>query len=265
MAAAITARRDLHRRQVRLFGIDIDVLRMDQAVAQLLVWIQRRDGGCRYVVTPNVDHVTLFQRNAELRQAYAESSLTLADGAPVVAASRLLGRPLPERVAGSDLAPRLFAEAAWQRTNLRVYLLGGAAGVGARAAERIAAAWPGVEVVGLASPPIGFERDDSLNAELVAEINACQPDLLLIGLGAPKQELWIHRHYGELCVPAALCVGATIDFLAGQRWRAPAWMRRVGLEWLFRVLCEPRRLAGRYARDAWIFPRLVWHEWRLAD
>jgi N-acetylglucosaminyldiphosphoundecaprenol N-acetyl-beta-D-mannosaminyltransferase len=254
--------RQIARQRVRLFGIGIDAVRMDQAVAQLLIWISERDGVCRYVVTPNVDHVVLYQELEELRQAYAAASLVLADGAPVVAASRLLGRPLPERVAGSDLVPCLFHEATWQRLPLRVYLLGGAPGVGQRAAERIAAAWPGIEVVGLASPPLGFERDASLNSELVADINACEPDLLLVGLGAPKQELWIHRHHAQLAVPAALCIGATIDFLAGHRSRAPRWMRRTGLEWLHRVLCEPRRLARRYARDAWHFPQLVWRDWR---
>jgi N-acetylglucosaminyldiphosphoundecaprenol N-acetyl-beta-D-mannosaminyltransferase len=252
--------RDVPRPRVRLFGIDLDVLRMDQAIARLLVWIGEHDGRCRYVVTPNVDHVVLFQESQELRRAYDGAGLVLADGAPVVAASRLLGRPLPERVAGSDLVPRLFSEAVWQRKALRVYLLGGAPGVGRRAADRIAEIWPGIEVVGISSPPPGFEHDPLLNAELVADINAQQPDVLLIGLGAPKQEIWIRRHYSQLTAPVALCIGATIDFLAGERRRAPRWMRRTGLEWLFRALSEPRRLGRRYARDAWRFPQLVWGE-----
>jgi N-acetylglucosaminyldiphosphoundecaprenol N-acetyl-beta-D-mannosaminyltransferase len=233
---------------------------MDQAVAQLVIWINERSRVCHYVVTPNVDHVVLYQQSEELRQAYAQASLVLADGAPVVAASRLVGRPLPERVAGSDLVPSLFHEAAWQRMPLRVYLLGGAPGVGERAAAQILAAWPGVKVVGIASPPLGFERDPEQNSELVAKINVSEPDLLLVGLGAPKQERWIQAHHQELALPVALCIGATIDFLAGHRTRAPRWMRRSGLEWLYRVIREPRRLAGRYARDAWQFPRLLWRE-----
>ena len=245
-----------------MFGIDFDSLRMDQVVAQLLLWLSQPSGRCRYVVTPNVDHVVMYQQSDALRQAYAEASLVLADGAPVVSASRLLGRPLPERVAGSDVVPRLFSEAVWQRTNLRVYLLGGAPGVAQRAAEKMEAAWQGTEVVGVASPPLGFEHDPQQNAELVADINAREPDLLLVGLGAPKQELWIQRHHHELTASVALCIGATIDFLAGERARAPCWMRRAGLEWLFRVLLEPRRLGRRYARDAWEFPCLFWREWR---
>lgn len=259
-----TASLDLVRRQSQMFGIDFDCLRMDQAVAQLLVWLRQPQDRCRYVVTPNVDHVVLYQQSEALRRAYAEARLVLADGAPVVAASRLLGRGIPERVAGSDLVPQLFSEACWQRTGVRVYLLGGAPGVAQRAAENIEATWPEIEVVGMASPPLGFERDAQLNADLVADINACQPDLLLVGLGAPKQEVWIHRHHAELTVSVALCIGATIDFLAGERSRAPRWMRRAGLEWLFRVLIEPRRLGRRYARDAWEFPRIFYREWRAA-
>jgi N-acetylglucosaminyldiphosphoundecaprenol N-acetyl-beta-D-mannosaminyltransferase len=255
---------DLTRRQARMFGIDFDCLRMDQAVPQLLVWLRRPDSYCRYVVTPNVDHVVLFQQSEALRRAYAAASLVLADGAPVVAASQCLGRGIPQRVAGSDLVPELFSEACRQHTAVRVYLLGGAPGVAQRAAEIIETTWPSIEVVGVASPPLGFDRDAGQNADLVAHINACQPNLLLVGLGAPKQELWIHRHHTEMTVPVALCIGATIDFLAGERSRAPRWMRRAGLEWLFRVLLEPRRLARRYARDAWEFPRIFYREWRAA-
>jgi N-acetylglucosaminyldiphosphoundecaprenol N-acetyl-beta-D-mannosaminyltransferase len=232
VASTIPQTREIARRRVCLFGIDIDAVRMEQAVAQLLIWINHRDGTCRHVVTPNVDHVVLYQESEELRQAYAGAGLVLADGAPVVAASRLLGRPLPERVAGSDLVPCLFHEAAWQRMPLRVYLLGGAPGVGQRAAERITAGWPGIKVVGLASPPLGFEHDAVLNADLVANINACEPDLLLIGLGAPKQELWIHRHYQELSVPAASARRSTFSPGIGRARRvgcgARAWSGSIG-------------------------------------
>lgn len=247
------------RRRIRLFGMEIDAVRMTEAVQTLLDWIAGDDATCRYVVTPNVDHAVLFQEHSALRQAYSGASLVLADGAPVVLASRLLGKPLPERVAGSDLVPQLFA-AANARGPLKVYLLGGMPGVAERAAANISAKWPQIEVVGTASPPLGFERDPEQNAALLAEISLLRPDVLLVGLGAPKQELWVHAHRHELAAPVALCIGATIDFLAGERKRAPRWMRRSGLEWLYRVLSEPRRLGRRYARDAWIFPQLLRRE-----
>jgi N-acetylglucosaminyldiphosphoundecaprenol N-acetyl-beta-D-mannosaminyltransferase len=246
----------------------VDALTMSEAVTTIGAWCAAPRGDrCRFVVTPNVDHAVMFQTDEKLRAAYAEAAMALADGAPVVAASRLLRRPVPERVPGSDLAPALFNQAsavstAGDRPRLRVFLLGAAPGVADRAATNIAARWPGVDVVGTLSPPVGFERDAAENERILAAVAAAAPDVVLVGLGAPKQELWVHEHAARLQAKAALCVGATIDFLAGEKRRAPRWMRRFGLEWLHRLSTEPRRLAKRYARDAWIFPRLVWRDWR---
>jgi N-acetylglucosaminyldiphosphoundecaprenol N-acetyl-beta-D-mannosaminyltransferase len=243
---------------VQLFGIKLARLSMRQTVDQVLDWCSEpRGASCRYVVTPNVDHAVMFQGRADLRAAYAEASLALADGMPIVWASRLLGRQLPERIAGSDLVPRLFEST----RPLRVFLLGAEAGVADEAARRMARQWPNVKVVGTCSPPLGFEYDQDANARILTAVSAAAPDLLVVGLGAPKQELWVHRHHRELGAKVALCGGATIDFLAGHRQRSPRWMRSLGLEWLHRVLGEPRRLAGRYVRDAWVFPQLVWRQW----
>lgn len=246
--------------RISLFGMELDALRMAEAVDQVYRWVAESDHECRYVVTPNVDHAVMFQEHSGLRAAYADASLVLADGAPVVWAARLLRRPLPQRVPGSDLAPALF-ECAAARGGLSAYLLGAASGVGDRAAANIMRRWPQVRVTGVDSPPPGFERDAQANAAILAKIAAVRPDVLLIGLGAPKQELWVHAHRAAIQAKVALCVGATIDFLAGEKARAPLWMRKSGLEWLHRLATEPRRLAKRYARDAMIFPRLLWREW----
>ena len=244
---------------IDLFGMQISRVTIEGAVDQVLGWCgAARGDACRYIVTPNVDHAVMFQRRADLRDAYAEASLVLADGAPLVLASRLLGKPLPERVAGSDLVPQLFAAA----KSLRVFLLGAAPGVADAAAGRIWRQWPATQVVGTYSPPPGFEHDPVENARTLLRVADAAPDLVVVGLGAPKQELWVHRHRHELAAKVAVCAGATIDFLAGHRRRSPVWMRRAGLEWLHRVASEPRRLAARYGRDAWEFPQLVWHEWR---
>jgi len=247
-------------RRVPLFGFEIDALGMSEAVAQIFAWVADGQKNCRFVVTPNVDHAVVFQHHAGLREAYEHAALVLADGMPVVAVARLLGRTLPGRVAGSDLAPALFA-AAEQQGGLRVYLLGAGPGVAQRAAANIAARWPAVHVVGTYCPAIGFEHDPRENERILADIAAAKPDVLLVGLGAPKQELWVDAHRERIAVAVTLCIGATIDFLAGEKKRAPRWMRRTGLEWLHRVASEPRRLLSRYARDAWVFPRLVWREW----
>ena len=256
------------QKTIRLFGITIDQLRMTEAVSTILDWCRQPVGtACRYVVTPNVDHAVMYQSHRELRGAYDDASMVLADGAPLVLASRLLGKTLPERVAGSDLVPALLsgaAEAAEDAdgVSLRVFLLGAAPGVAERARVNIESRWAGVEVVGTLSPPLGFENDEAENERILAAVAEVRPDVVIVGLGAPKQELWISRHADRLQAKVALCVGATIDFLAGEKRRSPQWMQRVGLEWLHRMLSEPRRLAGRYLRDAWIFPRLMWRDWR---
>jgi N-acetylglucosaminyldiphosphoundecaprenol N-acetyl-beta-D-mannosaminyltransferase len=235
---------------------------MGDTVDRVLEWCREPRGkACRYVVTPNVDHAVLFQERADLRDAYSDASLVLADGAPIVLASRVLRRPLPERVAGSDLVPEIFQAA---NQPLRVFLLGAAPGVAELAAARIEAQSQSVNVVGWYSPPLGVENNHLENARILAKIAAVRPDLLIVGFGAPKQELWVHAHRHALQAKVALCAGATIDFLAGNRERSPVWMRRAGLEWLHRLGTEPRRLATRYARDAWVFPQLVWREWRVS-
>ena len=246
--------------RIKLFGVEMDAMRMDGAVSRLLQWVSQPTAACRYVVTPNVDHAVLLQHHAELRQAYYDADMILADGHPVVWASRLVGKPLPERVPGSDLVPKLFSVAKPAQP-LRVFLLGAAPGVADRAAVNVERRWPAVKIVGTYSPPLGFERDDDENRRILKFIAAAQPQVLVVGLGAPKQELWVHKYRQQIQTHVALCVGATIDFLAGEKKRAPLWMQHIGLEWLHRMLSEPRRLLGRYARDAWIFPQLVWREW----
>jgi N-acetylglucosaminyldiphosphoundecaprenol N-acetyl-beta-D-mannosaminyltransferase len=244
---------------INLFGMHISRITMRDAIDCFQRWCAEPRGvSCRYIVTPNVDHAVMFQHRIDLRDAYDDASLVLADGLPLVIASRLVRQPLPQRVAGSDLVPQLFAAG----KPLKVFLLGAAPGVAHAAAARIEHLWPTVQVVGTCSPPLGFETDAAENERILAAIADSRPDLLIVGFGAPKQELWVHRFRHELAAKVAICAGATIDFLAGHRRRSPVWMRHVGLEWLYRVASEPRRLAGRYARDAREFPPLVWRELR---
>jgi N-acetylglucosaminyldiphosphoundecaprenol N-acetyl-beta-D-mannosaminyltransferase len=243
--------------------MSINALTMRETVGAILAWCgEPRGAACRYIVTPNADHAVMFQTNSRLRDAYAHAALVLADGAPIVVAARLLGKIIPERVPGSDLAPALFKAVSKRASPLRVFLLGAAPGVAERAAANIARQWRHVEMVGTLSPPPGFEHDERENERILAAISKVKPDLLIVGLGAPKQELWTRAHAERLDAKVALCIGATIDFLAGEKRRAPRWMRRVGLEWLHRVATEPGRLAKRYIRDAWVLPQLIWREWR---
>ncbi len=267
-------------RRIELFGMRIHAIRLREATRQILDWTsQPFPESCRYVVTPNLDHAVMWRENEKLREAYSEADLILADGFPLITASRLFGCPLPERVAGSDLVPSLFAEAGHtacpknaremseESTSqgmppLRCYLLGAAPGVGVRAAARIRAQWPWIEIAGNHSPPLGFENNSVLTEEIIRRVEDAEPDVLIIGFGSPKQEIWTHANHDRLRAKVAICAGATIDFLAGEKRRAPNWMRKSGFEWFHRLASEPRRLGGRYARDAWILPQLLWQQWR---
>ena len=236
--------------KVKLFGFSFDNVTPAQA-AERVIELSACGTSGQYVVTPNLDHALILHRRPELQPVYAAASLVLADGQPIVWASRWFGRELVGRVAGSDLVPAVFRG---MHRPTRVFLLGAGPGVAIRAAERIEREFPNIRVVGASSPPFGFENNLEQNEAAVEEVARTEPEILLVGLGAPKQELWTFRERHRLNAAVILCAGATIDFLAGERARAPEWCQRYGLEWLYRTLAEPRRLGPRYAADAAFFP-----------
>ena len=221
----------------------VDSLTLAEALDEIEALVVAGRGGS--VFTPNVDHVVNVERNPSFRDAYAGASLSLADGQPLVWTSRLLGAPLPEKISGSDLVLPLIDRAAARRW--KVYLLGGGAGVAEKAAE-ILTARSGVDIVGHDAPMISLESDPAQDGPVIDRIHRAKPEILLAALGAPKQELWLHRAGPRIRPTVGIGVGAALDFVAGAR-RAPAWMSRAGLEWLFRLLREPRRLSRRYLLD----------------
>jgi N-acetylglucosaminyldiphosphoundecaprenol N-acetyl-beta-D-mannosaminyltransferase len=226
--------------RVRFGRIWVDAVGLEDALVSIERLVHARRGGA--VFTPNVDHIVLASRHPAFRAAYARADLSLCDGQPLFWASRLLGHPLPEKVSGADLflpVVRLAALRGW-----RVFLLGGAPGVAAEAAVRLKREL-GVTIVGVASPAVGlvpsFDEKDE-----IARIAAARPHLVIVCLGAPKGELWIERARDRLGPAVSIQLGASLDFFLGRVRRAPRWMQRVGLEWLFRLCQEPRRLARRY-------------------
>ena len=245
-------------RRVRIGRVPIDRVTFGEALAAVERLVDAKRGGT--VFTPNVDHVVLAEHDEALRAAYAEASLSIADGMPVVWASRLLGDPLPEKVSGSDLALPLVDLAS--RRRFRVYLLGGAAGSAERAARVVEAR--GARVVGFASPSIEADPSDASCASAADAIARASPELVLVGLGAPKQEKLAHAIAPRVRPAVLLGVGATIDFLAGATPRAPALVSRVGLEWLYRLAHEPRRLWRRYLLRDPEFARVVYAQLRAA-
>ena len=240
------------RARVRIGQLEVDPVTFEEALERIGELVRRRRGGA--VFTPNVDHVVQAERSVPFREAYGRAALTLADGMPLLWAARLLGSPLPEKVSGSDLVvplARRAAERGW-----RVYLLGGAPGVADEAAGRLAREL-GVAIVGTDSPIVHADGDADDAAGVLERVRAARPDLILVALGAPKQELWIDRFAGDLAPAVAVGVGAGLDFVAGQKRRAPRWMSRIGLEWLFRLAQEPRRMWRRYLIDDPAFVAIV--------
>lgn len=253
----------LTKKRVQLFGIAIDALTMQETVNIIFDWLRQPARLCKFVITPNVDHVVQVQTHAGLRSAYEQAALVVTDGRPVYWSANWLGVPIPETVPGSDLAPAIFDYAQTHQQAIKVFLLGAMPGVADRARQVMAQQWPIIEVVGTLSPNFGFDKDAAASKAICDTVNASGAELLLIGLGAPKQELWVNQYAGQLSVKAALCIGATIDFIAGEKPRAPVWMRKLGLEWLHRMCSEPKRLVKRYYIDAIKFPPIIYREWRL--
>ena len=200
-----------------------------------------RGGWC---ITPNLDHLRRLTRDRKLRALYSHAALIVADGMPLIWASRLAGTPLPERVAGSSLISSLSAAAGQQGRS--IYLLGGAKGTAEQAAEVLKQQYPGVRIAGIYYPEFGFESDEAQVQKLIAHLTAANPDIVYVALGSPKQEWLIGQLRGYLPRSWWLGIGISFSFLSGQVKRAPMWMQRAGLEWLHRLSQEPRRLARRY-------------------
>jgi N-acetylglucosaminyldiphosphoundecaprenol N-acetyl-beta-D-mannosaminyltransferase len=236
------------RRSVALVhGLPIDRLTSSEAVDRVeqLVDASRAVGRPHRVATVNLDFVTRASRSPELLHLLQGFDLLLADGMPLVWASRLQGRPAPERVTGADLVGPLAQRIAAR--GFRLGLLGGDPGVAAAAGAALLARTPGLDVRVWECPWI--DDVESMDRGLLDDVAAARPDVLLVALGHPKQEWWSARWAGEVGAGVTIGVGATLDFLAGRRRRAPRWMQCLGLEWLHRVAQEPRRLGPRYAAD----------------
>jgi N-acetylglucosaminyldiphosphoundecaprenol N-acetyl-beta-D-mannosaminyltransferase len=200
-----------------------------------------------WIATPNVDHLRHAARDARVAELIRSAHISVADGAPVVWAARLSGSPLPARVTGADLLWSLSEAAA--EDGRSVYLLGGEPGVPERAALALQRRYPKLKIAGTCSPPRGFELDDDELGRCRRAVVDAQPDIVFAGLGFPKQEQIISEFSRLLPGTWWLGCGAALPFAAGDLSRAPDWMRPLGLEWLFRLAHEPRRLFRRYVRD----------------
>jgi N-acetylglucosaminyldiphosphoundecaprenol N-acetyl-beta-D-mannosaminyltransferase len=232
--------------RVRVGGVEFDNVTMDETVARI-VSMARQTGRPRLVCTGNLDHMVTLQSDPEFVRAYEAADLVLADGMPIVWVSRLCqGGPLRERVAGSDLFWELAKVSADE--GLRLFFLGGSPGSAERAAEAARLRYPGIRISGIYCPPFETFGAEEEQASIRETIRRADPHILLVALGAPKQEKWVLATRDAIRVPVSIGVGGSFEMAGGVIRRAPVWMQKSGLEWVHRLLQEPGRMWNRYVR-----------------
>jgi N-acetylglucosaminyldiphosphoundecaprenol N-acetyl-beta-D-mannosaminyltransferase len=226
-------------------GLPYSIISYDNAVRNILsIAAELNNEPPKRVYTPNVHHYYLYSNNKTFKKAYEAISLSLLDGMPLVWAAKTLYKDKVERISGADVFIELFMSAI--KMNYRVFLLGGMPGVSQKAVQRMGAADKIGTHVFIEAPPLGFEKDLSINQEIINKINEINPNLVFVALGSPKGELWIYQNAIHVKAGVLIGVGASIDFAAGVASRAPWWVQQCSLEWLFRLVMEPRRLWKRY-------------------
>ena len=244
---------------VHLLGMPLARVSEDGLLDHMFSEMAAGRGG--WLITANLDFLRRHAKDPEMRALYQLADLTVADGMPLVWATGLLGEPLPERVAGSALIYRFADYAA--RHGRSLYLLGGNPGAGEAAANVLCERAPGLRIAGHDAPRFSVDPNLAELAGTIAALEASRPDLLLVGLGSPKQERIIHLLRARFPGMWMVGVGISFSFVAGQIARAPAWMRKSGLEWVHRFSQEPRRLGRRYFLEnlpfaAEMFARVLW-------
>ncbi len=231
-------------RVVAMLGLPICNVSMQQAIASIDGRIQ--SGCCYQIATANLDFVRNARKDPELHKVICDCAMVLPDGYPLVLVSKLLGRPLKGRLTGADLTPELAKLSAAK--GYRIFLLGSSDENALKAIEILQEQYPGAQFVGHYSPAAA-PLDKMDNEEIVRRVHVARPDILLVAFGNPKQELWIHRNRERLKVPVSIGIGGTLDMIAGTTRRAPIFMQQLGMEWMWRMLQEPKRLAPRYFHD----------------
>lgn len=232
--------------KIKFLNTHIDNVSMSEAISIIDKLIEKKE--CSYVVTPNLDHIVIMETDKEFAEIYDNADLVVTDGKPLIWISKLLGTPIKEKISGSDLFPKMCQMCS--KKGYSVFILGAAEGVADRAAANLKKRYEGLQIVGTYSPPMGFEKNEAELSKIKELIIQAKPDVLAVSLGSPKGEKFVYKHLEEYNVPLGISIGATIDFEAGNVKRAPKWMSDHGLEWLFRITQDPKRLIKRYWNDA---------------
>lgn len=229
----------------RFMNIFIDNVTVDQAVRHIEKCIEERK--FVQVITPNVDQIVRIEWDNYFKRICEDSDLLLVDGSPLMWIARLYGTPFKQKIPGSDLFLVLCDRAA--KMNYKIFLLGAAEGVANKAAVNLRKKYRGINVVGTYSPPVGFEKDQTEIKKIDDMLLESGADLLFVGMGVPKQDIFIYENMSKYKIPVSLSIGGTIDFVAGVQKRAPRWVNKIGFEWFYRFLHDPKRLFKRYFID----------------
>ena len=240
--------------RMRFMNSYIDNVTKEEAIAHIEECINTRKIG--HIITPNVDQVIRIESDKYFKEIYENAELLLADGTPLVWISRWYKKPIKEKICGSDLVPDLCKLAA--QKGYLIFLLGSAEGVAAKAAENLKKNNPGLRVAGVYSPPYGFEKDKNEIDKINKMLFNSKADMLFVGMGVPKQDIFIYENMNKYQIPMSFSIGATIDFEAGIQKRAPKWVNHIGMEWLYRLSHDPKRMFKRYIIDDMKIFKLAW-------
>ena len=243
----------MKHKRVNILGTPVSSLTMDELFSDWEAVI--KEGKKAQVCITPVNSILAARATARVQEIYKHADYVLCDGVPVKWASEFLGDPIKERITGLDVLPRIFLFAASK--NFSIFLLGASPGVAETLKKVMEAKHPGVKIVGTFVPPFRAVFSDEENEEMIKAINAVKPDILLVSLTAPKQDIWIAENLEKLDTRLAIGIGGAFEVAAGMIQRAPLWMQKSGLEWFFRFLQEPKRMFRRYFVEAPVFIPLI--------
>ena len=240
--------------RMRFMNSYIDNVTLDEAIEHIEECIRHRKIG--QVITPNVDQIVRMETDSYFKEICDNAELLLTDGHPLLWIAKWYKTPIKEKICGSDLVPKLCEVAA--KKGYSVFFLGAAPGVAQKAAEKLKEQHHDLKVTGVYSPPIGFEKDrDELN-KINQMLYDSHADMLFVGMGVPKQDIFIYENMQKYQIPMSFSIGGTIDFIAGEQKRAPKWVNKIGMEWFYRLCQSPKRMFKRYIIDDSKILKLAW-------
>lgn len=240
--------------RIKFMNTYLDNITKNEAIEYIESFICEKKTG--HVITPNVDQIVRIEKDPYFRKICNNAELLLTDGHPLIWISKFYNTPVKEKICGSDLIFDLCEISA--KKGYRIFLLGAAPGVADEAAKRLKKRYHGLKIAGTYSPPLGFEKDKKEINHINQILANSGADLLFVGMGVPKQDIFIYENMDKYKIPMSFSIGASIDFAAGNVKRAPKWMRRSGLEWLFRIIQDPKRMFKRYIIDDMKIFKLAW-------